>query len=166
MQRPRTTDVMPCPVCGFLLQYLNAWDGAPVRCDRCESDLEIRLRPTFSPHSRSTPGTPPQLRWLARAGVGLLAWKALQALFDVDYGDGEYPASVRAGLIAEHIAAYGCWCPACGRRVPRRELTINHKVPMAANGRTSLANAEALCRSCNCSRGARYNAWDWLRGRN
>lgn len=119
--------------------------------------------------SRGRPQSPaPQpVNWgkVLLVGLGALAcWKIAQESTDEDYGDCEYPRSVRRDLIAAHVESAGCYCRMCNRRVPRTALSVDHIWPMSKGGRTSLNNAQVICRSCNSSKGNRTNVSDWLRG--
>jgi hypothetical protein len=99
------------------------------------------------------------------AGVSVVAYKAAQAAFDEDFGPGEFPRSFREELIAHHVARNGSWCGHCERRVPRRHLTVDHIVSMQNGGRSSRANAQVMCRSCNSRKGAKNTILHRLRGR-
>jgi 5-methylcytosine-specific restriction protein A len=63
----------------------------------------------------------------------------------------------RAQLVADHLEAYGPVCPGWRREmheVDPSQLTADHVVPVAAGG-DPRGTLQALCRSCNSSRGAR-----------
>lgn len=47
---------------------------------------------------------------------------------------------------------YGPVCLKCGSE---EQLTLDHVVPLSLGGKHELANAQILCRSCNCSKGNR-----------
>lgn len=52
-----------------------------------------------------------------------------------------------------HVMDRDGWrCRWCGSGVG---LEVDHVVPWSRGGRTSVANAQVLCRSCNASKGAR-----------
>jgi 5-methylcytosine-specific restriction protein A len=40
-------------------------------------------------------------------------------------------------------------CAYCGRKVPPRELTMDHVVPIARGGRSTKGNVVAACKECN-----------------
>ncbi|MBF0420507.1 MAG: HNH endonuclease [Magnetococcales bacterium] len=40
-------------------------------------------------------------------------------------------------------------CAYCHKRVPPKELTMDHKTPLIRGGRTSKSNCVPCCRSCN-----------------
>jgi len=40
-------------------------------------------------------------------------------------------------------------CAWCGRKVPPRELTLDHVVPVARGGRSAKGNVVAACKECN-----------------
>ncbi len=98
-------------------------------------------------------------------GGCVVTYKALQAIFDEDFGRGEFPRGFRDEMRQQHIAQHGCRCPQCRRRVRYSDLTVDHIVSMKNGGRTSRANAEVLCRPCNSQKGARNNFIDHIRGR-
>lgn len=102
---------------------------------------------------------------LGIAATALAAFKLAQAAFDEDFGDGEFPRSVREELIDKHVAMHGWYCPRCSSNVPPGTLTVDHVVAMRNNGRTSRMNAQVICTSCNSSKGARNTPWDYVRGR-
>jgi 5-methylcytosine-specific restriction protein A len=63
----------------------------------------------------------------------------------------------RAGVVREHRAHHGDWCPGYG--VPPHQaadLTADDLVPVAASGRPS-AVLVVLCRSCNSRKGTAEN---------
>ena len=116
------------------------------------------------PERCGTPGD--QVARLLRAAFfGVLAFKLLQATFDEDFGNGEFPGRFRHELIDHHVARHGHRCPECGSRVRRADLTVDHIVPLTGGGRTSRANAAVLCRWCNSSKGAAICLLDLVRGR-
>lgn len=103
---------------------------------------------------------------LAVALGGLfVAYKVGQALTDEDFGGRAYPSSFREELIGEHVRKHGSRCLRCDRRVPTRELSVDHIIPWARRGLTSRSNAAVLCRACNSAKGARVGWTEWLRGR-
>lgn len=40
-------------------------------------------------------------------------------------------------------------CHYCGARVPARELTMDHVIPLARGGKTTKANVVPCCKECN-----------------
>lgn len=59
---------------------------------------------------------------------------------------GKFSAEKRAKQYARLIEAYGDVCAHCGRAHPD---TIDHVIPTAAGGGSSLANLQLLCWHCN-----------------
>jgi len=103
---------------------------------------------------------------LALLGFGAFAAiKVIEVLVDEEFDGIEFPASFRRRFIDEHVRIYGRRCLACRRGVLRRHLTVDHIVALANGGRTSRANAQIRCRSCNSSKGSRNGVLDHLRGR-
>ena len=43
-------------------------------------------------------------------------------------------------------------CHYCGRRVPPRELTMDHLVPLVRGGRSTKGNLVPACRECNAQK--------------
>lgn len=43
-------------------------------------------------------------------------------------------------------------CGYCGRRVPPRELTMDHIVPLSRGGRTARNNVLPACKECNTNK--------------
>jgi 5-methylcytosine-specific restriction endonuclease McrA len=83
--------------------------------------------------------------------------------------DGTVTRAVLRALYAARCCAY------CRRTIPRRERTIDHKVPLARGGRHTARNLVMACRACNSSKGdrtaaefghpgivARVATWLWL----
>jgi 5-methylcytosine-specific restriction endonuclease McrA len=46
-------------------------------------------------------------------------------------------------------------CAYCGNRIPRKNRTLDHVVPLSKGGRHSVSNLVMACRSCNSAKGAR-----------
>lgn len=66
-------------------------------------------------------------------------------------------------LRSEVIARSANVCAYCGRRcgLPgRRELEIDHVIPVASNGSNTANNLVVACRQCNRSKGAKQG-WRW-----
>lgn len=98
------------------------------------------------------------------ASMGALGgYKLGQILTDEDYPGDTVPDEVRARLIKEHVDAHGSYCTRCGKR--RYDLQIDHKIPLACDGRNSLRNLQVLCAECNQKKGTIYTPWEWLTGR-
>lgn len=63
----------------------------------------------------------------------------------------------RERLIARKLRNSGWWkrkcaagtCYYCGLRVPSRELTMDHLVPLVRGGRSTKGNIVAACKGCN-----------------
>ena len=103
---------------------------------------------------------------LALLGLGAFAAiKVIEVLLDEEFVGIEFPAAFRRRLIDQHLRMYGPRCHGCRRRVARRHLTVDHIIALKNGGRTSRANAQVRCRSCNSSKGARNGLRDHLRGR-
>ena len=47
-------------------------------------------------------------------------------------------------------------CRHCGRELPRAMLEVDHITPVALGGPDDPENLQALCRTCNRSKGARF----------
>lgn len=50
---------------------------------------------------------------------------------------------------------YDFTCLRCGRREPKIKLTLDHVIPLKLGGSNTIENAQPLCGSCNCSKGAK-----------
>lgn len=98
-----------------------------------------------------------------------ITYKVVQALTDDVYDSRTLPASVRYDLIDDHIDRHGgAWCPGWGidgHWVDDADLCIDHILPWAAGGRTSVNNSQVLCRGCNAAKGATVGLLDHVRGR-
>lgn len=161
-------EAMPCRFCGI---YPDLQDGAEFSgraCPYCGRALPVGTAPSptldgdFERHE--APGD--QVARLLRAAIfGVLAFKLVQAAFDEDFGDGEFPRRFRHELIDVHVARHGRRCARCGSRVRRCDLTVDHIIPLSRGGRTSRFNAAVLCRRCNSSKGAEVSLLDLVRGR-
>lgn len=157
-----------CVLCGTVFSVVNALHGSIVRCPGCYGALTI----LSSPPSLVLQQTAPVLalgdavaKLLGYAALGFLAFKGLQAAFDEDFGEGEFPQWFRDEIRDEHIASTGSRCPRCAQRVQYADLTVDHIVALANGGLTSRANAEVMCRRCNSRKGARNSLFDYARGR-
>jgi 5-methylcytosine-specific restriction endonuclease McrA len=40
-------------------------------------------------------------------------------------------------------------CSYCGEKIPPKQLTMDHKVPISRGGRTTRGNVTPACKSCN-----------------
>ena len=59
---------------------------------------------------------------------------------------------LKAAVLLPHIARFGHWCPGykhASHKVPLRELTVDHRIPISRGGTTALRNLHVLCASCN-----------------
>lgn len=99
---------------------------------------------------------------LAAAG----AYKLIQWLTDEEFPGTEFPATFRREMIDAHWEENRGWCPGChATNVLKRDLTVDHIVPINQDGRNSRNNAGILCRSCNCSKQDKVSLWDRFVGR-
>ena len=100
------------------------------------------------------------------AGAGML-YKALQAVTDEEFPGTEFPASFRRKMIEKHWKWHGGgYCPVCERTsLRKRDLTVDHIVPIRRGGRNSRNNARVVCGSCNSSKGDKLSLWDSFTGR-
>ena len=58
----------------------------------------------------------------------------------------------------------GCTCYMCGRRIGKRELVIDHIVPLARGGPHCESNLRVACRLCNARKGDKLIVeCEWLR---
>jgi len=156
-----------CRPCGSVFQVVNAWNGAAVQCPCCQRILTITLQPALP--VREPPRSPgfgeTILKGLGLAAIAVGVYKLGQAIFDEDFGGGEFPQRYRDEVRDEHVARHGCRCPRCRRQVRYEDLTVDHVVSMKNRGRTSRANSDLMCRSCNSSKGGENSFLDYLRGR-
>ena len=159
-----------CQPCGALFPVRDAYDGGRVQCPCCGCLLIIGRCPP--PGEHHAPQVLPRARFgealakvIGYTAIGVLTYKGLQALFDEDFGGGEYPRWFRDEVREEHVAGYGYRCRKCGERVRFDDLTVDHVVSLKNGGRTSRANADVICLSCNCQKGARNSLLDYIRGR-
>ncbi|MEQ9319786.1 MAG: HNH endonuclease signature motif containing protein [Polyangiaceae bacterium] len=154
-----------CPQCAALLCGVLAV-GQVVRCPSCLSGLQIVSQP---PAHRGDSDLRRLLVGIGVAsavvGVGVLAFKVVQAATDEVFDSVEFPASFRHDLIDDHVAAHGTWCPACDDLVNFDELSVDHIVALRNGGLTSRSNAAVMCRSCNSMKGAHNSPFDYVRGR-
>jgi 5-methylcytosine-specific restriction protein A len=87
------------------------------------------------------------------------AWQARQDQLRGSASQRGYGSAWRrtaAGVLADHRAVNGDWCP--GWHVPGHvasDLTVDHLVPKARGGSDHLSNLRVLCRSCNSRKHAR-----------
>jgi len=51
-------------------------------------------------------------------------------------------------------------CYYCGRKVPREELTMDHKIPLALGGTSSRENIVPSCKECNTKKKT-LPPWEW-----
>jgi 5-methylcytosine-specific restriction protein A len=89
----------------------------------------------------------------------------VQPLLDEEYASRTLPASVRERLKLEHIEQNGSHCPNCGLRTSWSNLVVDHILPFAKGGRTSIQNSQILCRWCNTEKSDSADLFDMLRGR-
>jgi 5-methylcytosine-specific restriction endonuclease McrA len=60
------------------------------------------------------------------------------------------PTSWSWRKLSRRARARSPFCERCGAT---EDLTLDHVVPLARGGASSLANAQVLCRSCNSAKG-------------
>jgi hypothetical protein len=98
------------------------------------------------------------------AGLGALGgFKLGLILTDEDYPGDSVPDNVREQLVQEHVKMHGWFCTRCAKR--RIDLQVDHKIPLAANGRNSKNNLQIICAECNQKKGATYTPWESVTGR-
>jgi len=51
-------------------------------------------------------------------------------------------------------------CYYCGKRVPKEELTMDHKIPLALGGSSTRENIVPACRECNAKKKS-LPPWEW-----
>ncbi len=51
-------------------------------------------------------------------------------------------------------------CYYCGRKVPPRELTMDHKIPLSRGGRSEKSNLVPACKECN-NKKKYLLPWEW-----
>jgi 5-methylcytosine-specific restriction endonuclease McrA len=51
-------------------------------------------------------------------------------------------------------------CYYCGRKVPREELTMDHRIPLALGGTSSRENIVPACKECNTKKKTLL-PWEW-----
>ncbi len=51
-------------------------------------------------------------------------------------------------------------CYYCGRKVPKEELTMDHKIPLALGGRSTRENIVPACKECNSLKKF-LPPWEW-----
>ena len=67
-----------------------------------------------------------------------------------------FTADDKESLLASMTAENGLYrCRHCGQLFYPTELTVDHITPWSKGGRTTLSNAQLLCRACNSSKGNR-----------
>ncbi len=66
--------------------------------------------------------------------------------------------SIPAGLRFDVLYRAGFRCQACGVTAKEARLEIDHKIPIAKGGLSTLRNLQVLCRSCNRGKGAKLRA--------
>lgn len=54
-------------------------------------------------------------------------------------------------------------CHYCGRKVPPRELTMDHVVPISRGGKTTRGNVVPCCKACNTRKKSRLPT-EWSNG--
>ncbi len=103
----------------------------------------------------------------AAVAAGGALYKLIQAVTDKEFKGTEFPEAFRHGLIDEHWLEYGGYCPECGRSsLRKRDLSVDHIVPIRRGGKNSRNNARVICRSCNSSKQDTVSLADkfWGRG--
>lgn len=146
-------------------------------CARCRRQFILPL-PVGSAHwicaeckEKPSPDVAPSSQFdLGKAAMWTLAavgtYKfVVQPLLDQEYAGRTLPRGVRDRLKAEHIENHGSNCPSCGLRTSWASLVIDHIVPYAKGGRTSVQNSQVLCLWCNLDKRDKANVLDHLRGR-
>lgn len=66
------------------------------------------------------------MKILGYAALAFVAYKGLQAAFDEDFGDGEFPQWFRDETREDHIVSCGFRCLHCAKRVRYNDLTVDH----------------------------------------
>lgn len=92
-------------------------------------------------------------------------YKLIQWATDEVFPGTEYPPAFRRELINAHWKENKGWCPGCEKVVRRRDLTVDHIVPINKDGKNSRNNAQVLCRPCNCSKQDKVSLLDRFVGR-
>ena len=102
---------------------------------------------------------------LTFSGLLLGVYKIGQALTDSEYSGRTLPQHVKNQLKADHISRYGERCPSCDMEASWPDLVVDHIVPYAERGRTSVKNIQVICRTCNYGKSDKLTLLDFLRGR-
>jgi 5-methylcytosine-specific restriction endonuclease McrA len=77
-----------------------------------------------------------------------------QAFVDTD----EWPKEMEEVVFA--VKGHFCTSPLCVRKSTKAD-TLDHAIPLAKGGETSVRNLDPMCTSCNCSKGGRTRP-EWL----
>ncbi len=154
-----------CNFCKRRIFLENLSSNLVIQCQKCGHRSIIKKTSSDVPVSQWEAF----FKGMAYVAVGATAvtvgYKFFQALTDEDFGDGEFPRWVRHEIKQKHKKSYGCYCLGCNMRVRDKDLEVDHIVAFRNGGRTSRANAQILCRSCNAQKGARNSVFDYIRGR-
>lgn len=63
---------------------------------------------------------------------------------------------ISADEIRKLFEFYNHTCLCCKRKEPEIKLTLDHVKPLILGGENKIENAQPLCKSCNCSKKAKY----------
>ena len=105
------------------------------------------------------------MRLLKLATAATTLYRTAKHVTDEDFGQRGFPEWFRDELRDEHHVGGGWYeCPRCGQNVRRHQLHVDHIIPHSRGGKTSRRNAQVLCVTCNCSKGANHSVFESMRG--
>ena len=106
------------------------------------------------------------LETCALFGAVGVAYKLWQVLTDEAWSGTEFPEEFRRSRIDAYWAWYGGFCHDCwSDGLRKKDLLVDHIVPIRRGGKNSKSNAQVTCRSCTNRKRDSVRLVDYFFGR-